>query len=200
MAKPGNAMVAEIDPGKPLVAYPGKSCGSCTACCATVPVKEIALAAFVPCPHLRSLPDAGIGCKIYPMRPYSCRSWSCSWLISDLPAEFRPDRIGVVVDPIPDMVRVNGKDIPASQLWVVPGHEDDWRTVEAVKDLVFSIFKAGFAVLWRIKAEGGQRARVMMLHEGQWRVSEPQYGAKEIEGFANDGERLRHAQELVRQR
>lgn len=193
----GKAAFAEIDPGKPMQAYPGKDCGSCTACCAVVPVKEIALAAFARCPHLRSPPDLAIGCAIYPMRPRSCRTWSCSWLISDLPERYKPSRIGVVIDPIPDMIRFNGKDIPAAQMWIAPGHEDDFRTVDAVKDLIWSFFDLGLAILWRIKAEGGQRARVMMLHDGKWEVSEPQYGAKEIAGFANDGERLIAAQQLI---
>lgn len=194
---PGMAVTAEIDPSKPMVAWPGKSCGGCTACCATVPVKEIDLKAFHRCPHLHSFPDVRVGCGIYPMRPRSCHQWSCSWLISDLGPEYRPDRIGVVIDPVPDMVRVNGEDVVASQLWVVPGHEDDWRTVDAVKDLIWSIMHLGFAVLWRIKAEGGQAARVMLLRDGKWIVSEAEYSQAQIPGFADDGERLRHAQQLL---
>jgi hypothetical protein len=193
----GNAVLAEIDPRQPLVAYPGKSCGLCTACCSTVPVKEIGVGAFARCPHLRSLPDVTTGCSIYRDRPYSCRSWSCSWLISDLPEKYKPSRIGVVIDPIPDMIRVNGKEHVASQLWVVPGHEEDFRTVDAVVDLIWSIFDLGFAVLWRIKAEGGQRSRVMMLIDGKWAVSEAVHGETHIPGFANDGERLLHAQQLI---
>jgi len=199
--KPGNAVTTEIDAGEPLVAYPGKSCGGCAACCSTVPVKEIGLGAFTSCPHLRTLPDIRTGCSIYPMRPRSCHQWSCSWLISDLAPEFRPDRLGVVVDPIPDLVRISGKDVQAAQLWVVPRHEDDWRTDDRIKDLIFSIFKAGFAVLWRIRGEDGrQRARVMILRDDKWMVSEPEYSVKEMAGFADDGERLRHAQQLARRR
>jgi hypothetical protein len=191
------SQLTDIDPSQPLTAYPGKTCSGCTACCETVPVKEIDLAAFVRCKHLCSPPQMATGCGVYQNRPRSCREWSCSWLISDLPPGYRPDRIGVVVDPIPDMVRVNGKDVPASQLWVLPGHEDDWRTVDAVKDLIWSLFKAGFAVLWRIRAEGGQAARVMMLRDGKWQVSPAEYGQKQMDGFATDGERLFHAQKLI---
>jgi hypothetical protein len=36
-----------------------------------------------------------------------------------------------------------------------------------------------------------------MLRDGKWMVSEAEYGQKEIPGFANDGERLRHAQTLM---
>jgi hypothetical protein len=192
-----NAVTTEIDPSKPMVAWPGKSCGGCTACCSSLPVKEIDLEAFAQCPHLLSFPDVRVGCGIYPTRPWSCRQWSCSWLISDLGPEFRPDRLGVVVDPMPDMVRINGEDLVASQLWVVPGHEEDWASVDAVKDLIWSIMHLGFAVLWRIKAEGGQAARVMLLRDGKRIVSEPEYGQKQIAGFADDGERLRHAQTLI---
>lgn len=194
------ARVTEIDPAKPLTAYPGKVCGSCTACCETVPVAEIALDAFVRCKHLRSLPEMATGCSIYHRRPHSCGQWSCSWLISDLPEKYKPSRIGVLIDPMPDMLRVNGKDVVAAQFWVVPGHEDDWRTVAVVKDLIWSVLDLGFAILWRIRAEGGQAARVMLLRDGKLAVSEPEYGKKQIEGFANDGERLNHAQTLVPRR
>jgi hypothetical protein len=193
---PGKAAIAEVDPSG-LVAYPGKSCGGCTACCMTVPVKEIGLRAFERCRHLHSLPQLATGCSIHANRPRSCRAWSCSWLISDLPDEYRPDRIGVVVDPIPDLVRIHGEEIVASQLWVLPGHEDDWRTVPAVKDLIQSIMDLGFAILWRIKAEDGQLARVMVHHRGKWMVSEPDISRQEMAGFADDGERLRHAQTLI---
>lgn len=193
------AQMTEIDAAQPMVAYPGKSCGSCTACCQTVPVKEIGLAAFVRCQHLRSLPEMAIGCRIYDARPRSCRQWSCSWLISDLAEKYKPSRTGVVIDPMPDLVRENGKDIPAAQFWVVPGHEEDWSTVDEVKDLIWSMFDLGLAVLWRIHTEDGrQAARVMMLRDGKWGVTPPEYGQKEIEGFANDGERLIHAQGLIR--
>lgn len=192
------AALTEIDPAAPLTAYPGKDCGSCTACCSTVPVKEIGLDAFVRCPNLRSLPEMTIGCSIYQTRPRSCRTWSCSWLISDLPEKYKPSRVGIVLDPTPDMVRVNGKDVAAAQIWVVPGHEEDWRTVEAVRDLIWSVLDLGFAILWRIKAEDGrQAARVMMQVDGKLAVSEPEYGQKQIAGFADDGERLRYAQGLV---
>lgn len=198
-ARPGNATVTEIDPTKPMQPYPGKSCGGCTACCSTVPVKEIGLGAFIRCQHLRSPAESKIGCSIYQTRPRSCLQWACTWLISDLPDEFKPNRIGVVVDPIPDMVRVYGEELVAAQLWVVPGHEEDWRDKPAVIDLIRSIFRLGFAVLWRIKGEGDgtQLARVMIERDGKQFVSEPTLGQKEITGFANDGERLRRAQGLL---
>jgi hypothetical protein len=195
------SQLTDIDPSQPLTAYPGKTCGGCTACCVTVPVKEIGLAAFTRCPHLRSPPELATGCGIYQTRPRSCRQWSCSWLISDLPDKYKPSRIGIVIDPVPDMVRFNGKDIPAAQFWVLPGHEEDYRTVDEVRDLIWSVFDLGFVVLWRIRAEEGrQKARVMMRREGKMAVSEAEYGQKEIEGFANDGERLIHAQKLADRR
>ncbi len=194
--------VIEIDAGKPLPIYPGKACGGCTACCDSVPVKEINLGAYVRCPHLRAPPDLGHGCGIYADRPWSCRAWSCIWMISDLPEEYRPDRLGVVLDPIPDLVRVEGEEMVASQFWVLPGHEDDWRNPDApIMELVEQCFERGMAVLWRTKdPAGGQRARVFLRRDGRNLFSEDDKAKEELPGYADDGERLRAAQKRMSRR
>lgn len=65
------------------------ACGECTLCCKLERIVEINKPRFQVCPHC----DAG--CKVYPDRPASCRQWSCNWLVSDLPDEYRPDRTHV---------------------------------------------------------------------------------------------------------
>jgi hypothetical protein len=37
------------------------------------------------------------GCAIYHERPPTCVDFECGWLLSDLPTEFRPDRLHMIV-------------------------------------------------------------------------------------------------------
>jgi len=68
---------------------PGRACGSCTLCCKTIGVAELAKPAGEWCPHcLRSK-----GCAIYDNRPDGCRDFFCEWMRSDkLGPEWKPDR------------------------------------------------------------------------------------------------------------
>jgi len=106
-----------------------RRCGSCTLCCRLVPVKDKDLikAANQRCQHQTST-----GCGIYADRPFSCRMWSCQWLMgADLPQ--RPDFSHYVVDPMPDFVNVTENDtgevtqIVALQIWCDPEHPDAHR-------------------------------------------------------------------------
>jgi hypothetical protein len=196
------ATLLEVDPNAALAPAPGKSCGTCTACCYTVPVSEIGVRAFHRCPHLLSPPDVRIGCGVYSDRPRSCRIWSCSWLIGDLPDEYRPDRLGVVLDPLPDVVLANGKELPAAQFWVMPGHEDDWRQVR-MSNLIMSMIDLGFIVLWRMRdpETDGQMARAFGRDEnGKLSVSPIDKGREQLTGFNSDGDRFVRAQELADRR
>jgi hypothetical protein len=77
-----------------LVPAPGKSCGSCTECCKTMTVNELQKPGGVYCPHC----NIGGGCKIYPDRPSSCRTFMCAWLYSpNMGPEFKPDKTHVVI-------------------------------------------------------------------------------------------------------
>jgi hypothetical protein len=73
-------------------------CGECTACCTVVAVGEIGKAQNQPCQHICEQ-----GCRIYEARPSSCQKYACLWLYSQskdkpLPPEWRPDRLGVVIE------------------------------------------------------------------------------------------------------
>ena len=73
----------------------GRDCGDCTACCIDLNIDQPDLVKLSdqPCVHC----DAG-GCGIYPRRPSVCRAFHCGWrLIPWLGAEWRPDRIGIMV-------------------------------------------------------------------------------------------------------
>lgn len=144
-------------------------CGSCTACCTALPVNKLGKGAFVPCLFLRKpleffmTPVAG--CSIYERRPRECRAWQCAWLKDGLDPELRPDRLGIVIDTLIDVIDVNGQRLPAAQFWVMPGREamiDDERVRRLVMATIFAPENAGIrAVLFRT---AGDRAISMSRH------------------------------------
>jgi hypothetical protein len=103
-----------------------RQCGGCTACCSTLGVRELALRPFHACLHI-----CETGCSIYPDRPTSCREWSCMWLLTpDLPDAMRPDRCGVVINPDPEMIKLDGKELPAYELYMLPERADAMKNQE----------------------------------------------------------------------
>lgn len=175
-----------------------KTCGGCAACCSVMPVKEIALAEYTPCKHVAGAHEkVGVGCRIYETRPYSCCAWSCEWLKSDWPIEMRPDRFGVVVDENRDLIRVNGHEMPAAQLWALPGHEDDWER-DAVNALICALIDQGLAVIWHMK---GGLARVFLRDPktGQLGMSAPQAATPNADAILGPvGARMWRAETLAR--
>lgn len=133
-------------------------------CCQLVPVHEIGVKAFQGCPHERNVPFTTTpGCAIYSTRPHGCRVWSCQFLLEGWSDEYRPSRCGVVVDSMPDMVRmvpiggtpdIDGKEIPAVQMWAAPGYEDAYQRQPVLALVLASIDTVG-AVVWRIKGRDG---------------------------------------------
>lgn len=82
-----NATVHSRTPFRTQV--PGRACGSCTLCCKTVAVAELAKPAGTWCPNCQR----SKGCAIYESRPAGCRDFYCEWLLSeDLGPEWKPDR------------------------------------------------------------------------------------------------------------
>ena len=136
-----------------------KSCGGCTMCCDLVPVDSLDLKkpSFTPCKHLRDmLMVAGPGCSIYGTRPRACAVWSCVWLTSpDLPPELRPDRSGIVIDPVVDLIRVNGEEKAAAQIWAAPGYEMAFNDNEAVLKAIVGLLDQVPFVLWRQRGPDG---------------------------------------------
>jgi hypothetical protein len=146
---------------------PKKLCGGCTACCSTVPVEEISLPAFTRCPKLRPVGFAAPGCSIYPDRPRGCKVWNCQWLAEDdWPEELRPDRCGVVVDILPDIIIVNGREMPALQMWAAPHHELAFDT-QPVLGAVLAVIESGYAVIWRWRGKDGQQTARALLRDPQ---------------------------------
>lgn len=72
-----------------------RPCGECTACCMALEVSELKKPNGVMCQH------AGNGCSIYPERPKSCKAYLCGWKIGMGLPEQRPDKLGLVLSPVP---------------------------------------------------------------------------------------------------
>jgi len=130
-----------------LTAAIGKSCGACTFCSAALEIEELNKAAGPKCG------DCGdSGCRIYANRPQVCRDFECEWLISrQLPAHFRPDRIGVLFM----------EDYEAEYRAVcAPSRPLAWRSPNVFAHLV-AVAKTGRVVVakaglqaWRVFATG----------------------------------------------
>jgi hypothetical protein len=94
---------------------PGRACGSCTLCCKTVAVAELAKPIGVWCPHCHR----SKGCTIYDARPASCREFYCQWmLLETLGPEWKPDRAKFAL-----MVTADGHLAAC----VDPGFPSAWR-------------------------------------------------------------------------
>jgi len=104
-----------------------RRCGDCQLCCYVMPTAEIELPANTRCEH-----QCRKGCAIYARRPFSCRAFSCQWLIG-VDVGRRPDRTHMVVDPLPDFVTAvpDGGGEPVNiavvQVWVDPRYPDAHR-------------------------------------------------------------------------
>jgi hypothetical protein len=105
-----------------------RSCGNCQLCCTLLPTREVPTLAGERCRHQRFAK----GCAIYPDRPTPCRLWSCRWLLGDDDI-LRPDRVGYVVDPLPDFVTLQDDETGAEhplavvQVWVDPRRPESYR-------------------------------------------------------------------------
>jgi hypothetical protein len=76
----------------------GRPCDGCTVCCT---IKAVVSDAFVKPPGVRCAYCADAGCSIYQQRPDVCAGYQCGWrFLPWLPQRLRPDRSGVIVDPI----------------------------------------------------------------------------------------------------
>jgi len=158
-----------------------KSCGDCAACCETVPVGEIGLPGHTRCPHQKAIFEmGGPGCRIYAKRPRSCMSWNCFWLRSDMADKWKPNRCGFVINEDLDIIKINDKEVTSREIWVLPGHEDDWQK-EDVSDLIISLVRYdGSAVLWRM----ANKLAITFYRDpvtGQWGRSQPTASSKDDE-------------------
>jgi hypothetical protein len=68
-------------------------CDGCTECCNTFPVVELNKGVWENCQY------ADNGCKIYNLRPNSCRKCECAYMQNPkVSQELRPDNCGVIFE------------------------------------------------------------------------------------------------------
>lgn len=125
-----------------------RQCGECQLCCRLLPVEEFNKPALTRCSYQRH----GKGCSIYAGRPISCRLWSCRWLVNDdMGDQSRPDRSGIVVDMMPDLIKIDGQTFPVIVVWL------DRDRPLAYRDAAFRRYveRQDTPVLVRVGSKGG---------------------------------------------
>lgn len=107
-----------------------RKCGDCQLCCKLMPTEEIGKPANERCKH-----QCRSGCRIYARKPMSCTLWNCRWLVDDDTADQpRPDRSHIVIDMMPDVIRMTHDDgrppetLPVIVAWIDPAYRDAWQS------------------------------------------------------------------------
>jgi hypothetical protein len=110
----------------------GRVCGDCSVCCKVFPVPELDKPADTWCRHCQP----GKGCGIYhQQRPKVCGDYTCMWLGSDLPENWKPNRCKFVMTE--QRLEKDGKPHLRLQVMVDATYPHAWR-----KEPFFSTFKA----------------------------------------------------------
>jgi hypothetical protein len=88
-------MSTTSDVGQSETDRTGRACGDCTACCTVLAVHELRKPMRWACDHVSCA-----GCRVYDIRPQSCRDFNCQWLLGEISGDnsARPDRLGVLFD------------------------------------------------------------------------------------------------------
>lgn len=149
-----------------------RSCGDCQLCCKLLPVRELSKGANTRCQHQHH----GKGCSVYngPAMPFSCKAWNCRWLLSDRTEDMRrPDRVGYVIDVMPDFVALKNElsgelqHLPVLQVWVDPARPDAWRKDKAFFDYVARLgVEEGMSALLRNGSEAAIFLAPPAVNEG----------------------------------
>lgn len=104
----------------PTAVVPGKTCGTCTACCTVLGIPELKKPAWQQCSHLATGAD-GVGCKIYAQRPSSCRKFICGWLLDpNMGPDLKPENCHVVFYQLNEQHIVGCCDANHPQAWRAP--------------------------------------------------------------------------------
>lgn len=179
-----------------------RQCGSCTLCCKLVPVEELGKKAGHRCQHQRS----GKGCSIYASRPWSCREWSCMWLVGTEdggPLDLRrPDHVGYVIDVVPDIIRATNNEtgevtqIDVMQIWVDPARPDAWKD-PALLDMLERI---GVIGLVRYNSDRGMTVwPPSRSSTGKWHYTETQ-SAEDLRGAQREARMAFWSRQIEEQR
>lgn len=76
-----------------------RSCGDCRICCKLPSIPEMSKPVDTWCSHAGRGPGEP-GCKIYSERPEGCRAFECCWLSGLGETSDRPDKLGVMWQPV----------------------------------------------------------------------------------------------------
>jgi hypothetical protein len=112
------------------------------------------------CGHCAS----GKGCQIYDTRPEQCMSYTCMWLARDLPLELKPNRCGVIIEPLPqdDRVALRVEPHKFSTAWRQP----------AVMAFIKTVMRMDHKVLM---TDGTRCNRVNPESFGRWTLYEGEF-------------------------
>jgi hypothetical protein len=89
------------------------------------------------CPHQKHHK----GCSIYRNRPFGCRIWNCRWLVHDDTTDIgRPDRSHLVIDLMPDFVKLRNKEDGSEQRVQVVQVRIDPKFPDAHRDPKFRAY------------------------------------------------------------
>lgn len=77
----------------------GRTCGTCRVCCRLPDIPELSKPVSTWCRHIDLNQPQG-GCTIYEDRPRTCREYECAWLSGLGEEQDRPDRLGVMYQPV----------------------------------------------------------------------------------------------------
>ena len=129
-----------------------RTCGTpgdmCNLCCKLVPVAALDKPADQWCQHAVK----GRGCGIYANRPSMCQTWRCFWIEDAeklVPQLRRPDKAHYVIDIGATVVKIDGKPLGASQIYLDPGYTGAWRSDQVLRRLILSWANEGTATLLR---------------------------------------------------
>src|SRR5947208_9326852 len=123
---------------------PGKSCGSCTACCKIPAVDALHKPGGVYCSHCA----IGRGWTIYPERPEECQKFMCAWIVNpNMGPDLKPDKCHVVL-MWQDSRRILFADCD-------PDRPDAWRAPNVISALRQAAKKLDAG--WRVVAAVGPR-------------------------------------------
>jgi hypothetical protein len=128
--------------------------------------------------------------------------WICGWLGADWAADLRPDRCGVVVDPMQDLVWVEGKEMAVVRFWVLPGHEEDFQRQPA-HALILAVIDAGMGVIWDMAPDKSQQQLARLLFrdgDGRLTMGPPTPPTPDQEVGMSVGERYWRAAQLSAQK
>jgi len=75
-----------------------RDCGGCTVCCTVSRVPEFNKLENQDCVHQIE----GKGCGIHTKRPMVCKKYFCEWAKGNAPEDFKPDKVGVMLERVTD--------------------------------------------------------------------------------------------------